>query len=162
MWCGMANPESKPVAESHVTLALMMGPEHANILGNVHGGVIMKFADEAGAFAAMRHARNPVVTVAIDSLTFIEPITVGYMVTFEAALTYVGHTSMEAQVQVIAENPLTGQKTKTNMAYLVYVAIDEQGKPTPVPKLALETMEEKQRFEQGAKRQAYRQSQRAI
>lgn len=157
----MNTSKLKTVSESRVTLAMMMGPEHANILGNVHGGVIMKFADEAGAFAAMRHARNPVVTVAIDSLTFIEPITVGYMVTFEAELTYVGRTSMEAQVQVIAENPLTGQRTKTNMAYLVYVAIDDHGRPTPVPELILESDEERQRFEQALKRQEYRRSQRS-
>lgn len=153
--------EGKTVAESRVTLGLMMGPEHANILGNVHGGVIMKFADEAGALAAMRHARSPVVTVAIDSLTFIEPITVGYVVTFEAELTYAGRTSMEVQVQVMAENPLTGQKTRTNSAYLVYVAIDAQGKPRPVPPLVPQSAEEQKRFEAARKRQEYRKQQRA-
>ncbi len=150
----------KSMAESRVTLGLMMGPEHANILGNVHGGVIMKFVDEAGAYAAMRHARSPVVTVAIDSLTFLEPITVGFMVTFEAELTYVGRTSMEAQVQVMAENPLTGQRTRTNMAYLVYVAIDDQGMPKPVPPLVPANETEKQIFEAARKRQEARKTRR--
>lgn len=151
----------KTVADSRVKLGILMGPEHANTFGNVHGGVIMKYVDEAGALAAMRHARNPVVTVAIDSLTFIEPITVGYFVSFEAEVTYVGRTSIEARVLVIAENPLTGQRTRTNMAYLVYVAIDGGGKPVPVPPLSPQTPEEIKRNEEARQRQAYRRSQRA-
>ena len=150
----------KTVVDSRVTLGLMMGPEHANILGNVHGGVIMKLVDEAGALAAMRHARNPVVTVAIDSLTFIEPITVGFFVSFEAEVTYVGRTSLEARVQVIAENPLTGQRTKTNKAYLVYVAIDSSGNPVQVPPLVPETEDEKRRHKEAQSRQESRRSQR--
>lgn len=159
---GIVGMDGKTVAASRAILSLMMGPEHANTMGNVHGGIIMKFADEAGALAAMRHARKPVVTVAIDSLTFIEPITVGYIVTFEATLTYVGRTSMEAQVQVIAENPLSGVQTRTNMAYLVYVAIDEHGTPTPIPRLILETDAERQRFEEARQRQEYRKQQRTV
>ena len=138
----------------------MMGPEHANPLGNVHGGIIMRLADEAGALAAMRHARSPVVTVAIDSMTFLEPITVGYLVTFHAELTYTGRTSMEASVKVIAENPITGQQTKTNQAYMVYVAIDEHGRPKEVPPLIAETKEEQRMLAQGKARQARRLEQR--
>jgi uncharacterized protein (TIGR00369 family) len=152
--------DGKTIAESRVTIGLMMGLEHANILGNVHGGIIMKLADEAGALAAMRHARSPVVTVAIDSLTFIEPIVVGYLVTFHAELTYAGRTSMEARVQVIAENPLTGQQTKTNQAYLVYVAIDEQHRPQEVPPLIAESEEQKRMMAQAQARQARRLEQR--
>lgn len=148
--------KGKAIAESRVTLGLMMGPEHANALGNVHGGVIMKFVDEAGALAAMRHARCLVVTVAIDSMTFLEPILVGNMVWFNAELTYAGRTSMEARVEVIAEDPLTGSTTHTNLAYLVYVAIDEHRRPTPVPPLVPETEEEKQRMEEARQRQILR------
>ncbi len=147
---------AKTVAESRVTLGLMMGPEHANALGNVHGGVIMKFVDEAGALAAMRHARCPVVTVAIDSMTFLEPIFVGHLVWFNAELTYAGRTSMESRVEVIAEDPLTGATTHTNLAFLVYVAIDENRRPTPVPRLIAETEEEKQRMALAQKRQEMR------
>ena len=146
----------KTVANSRVTLGLMMGPEHANILGNVHGGIIMKLADEAGALAAMRHARNPVVTVVIDSLTFLEPIFVGNLVTFNAELTYAGRTSMEARVKVIAENPITGEQTHTNMAYLVYVSIDDQHRPQPIPPLIAETDEEKRLMEQAIIRKQQR------
>jgi len=133
-----------------------MNPEHANALGNVHGGVVMKLADEAAALAAMRHSRSPVVTVAIDSMTFEEPIYVGNLVTLTAELTYTGRTSMEIRVTVTAEDPLTGSVVHTNRAYFVFVAIDRQGHPHPVPPLCVETPEEQLRFQQGQERQAQR------
>ncbi len=126
----------------------------------MHGGQIMKLADEAGALAAMRHARSHVVTVVMDSMTFMEPIFVGNVVTIEAEVTYVGTTSMEARVEVSAENPLTGVRTTTNVAYLVYVAIDHQGKPQPIPPIIAETEEERLRMEAARERQAYRKQQR--
>lgn len=150
----------KTIAESRVTIGLLMGPEHANMLGNVHGGIIMKLVDEAGALAAMRHARSPVVTVAIDSLTFIEPIVVGNLVVCHAELTYAGRTSMEARVKVIAENPVTGHQTHTNLAYLVYVAIDEHQHPHLVPTLIAETEEERLMMRQAEARQRHRIEQR--
>lgn len=133
-----------------------MHPEHANILGNVHGGWIMKLVDEAGALACMRHAQTRVVTVAVDSMVFREPIKIGDLVILNAEVTYTGQTSMEAEVQVIAENPITGERTHTNTAYLVYVGLDDEGHPTPIPALITETDEEKQRMEQAKKRQAHR------
>ena len=147
---------AKRVTESRVVLGMMMNPEHANALGNVHGGVITKVADEAGGLAAMRHARTPVVTVAIDSMTFEEPIYVGNMVTLTAELTYTGRTSMEVRVSVMAEDPLTGYTVHTNLAYLVYVAIDSQGRPHPVPPLLVETPEERMRFARAKERQDLR------
>ena len=137
-----------------------MHPEHANLLGNVHGGWIMKLVDEAGALACMRHAQKKVVTVAIDSMTFRQPIKIGDLVVLNAEVTYTGRTSMEAMVRVIAENPVTGEQTHTNTAYLVYVALDNKGRPTTVPALVTKTEEEKQRMEQAQKRQAYRISQK--
>ena len=141
---------------SRVTLSQLMHPEHANLLGNVHGGWIMKLVDEAGALACMRHAQKKVVTVAIDSMTFRQPIKIGDLVILNAEVTYAGHTSMEAEVQVVAENPITGERTHTNTAYLVYVALDDEGRPTTVPALLVETVEEKERMEQAKKRQAHR------
>ncbi len=146
----------KCVSESRVSLSMLMNPEHANALGNVHGGVIMKLVDEAGGLAAMRHSRSPVVTVAIDSMTFDEPIYVGSLVTLTAELTFTGRTSMEVRVSVSAEDPLTGSQVHTNLAYLVYVAIDRQGRPHPVPPLCVETPEEEVRFQQAAARQTER------
>ena len=146
----------KYTRNSHVTLSQLMHPEHANLLGNVHGGWIMKLVDEAGALACMRHAQKKVVTVAIDSMTFRQPIKIGDLVILNAEVTYTGHTSMEAEVQVLAENPVTGEQTHTNTAYLVYVALDDEGHPTTVPALVVETDEEKARMERAKKRQAHR------
>jgi uncharacterized protein (TIGR00369 family) len=141
---------------SRVTLSQLMHLEHANLLGNVHGGWVMKLADEAGALACMRHAQKKVVTVAIDSMTFREPIKLGDLVILSAEVTYTGRTSMETEVHVIAENPVTGEQTHTNTAYLVYVALDDEGRPTSVPPLQAENEEEKQRMEQARARQERR------
>lgn len=150
----------KTTRVSRVTLSQLMHPEHANLLGNVHGGWIMKLVDEAGALACMRHAQKKVVTVAIDSMTFRQPIKIGDLVVLNAEVTYTGRTSMEAEVQVVAENPVTGERTHTNTAYLVYVALDDNGHPTEVPALVVGTDEEKTRMEQAKKRQAHRISQK--
>ncbi|HUI87829.1 MAG TPA: acyl-CoA thioesterase [Anaerolineales bacterium] len=151
---------SKPVRASRVNIAQLMHPEHANLLGNVHGGWIMKLVDEAGALACMRHAQRRVVTVAIDSMVFRNPIKIGDLVLLSAEVTFTGHTSMEAEVQVQAENPITGERTHTNTAYLVYVALDDQGKPTPVPPVRAETEDEKRKMESAKERQALRLSER--
>ena len=137
-----------------------MNITHANLAGNVHGGSVMKLVDEAGALAAIRHARSLVVTVVMDSMTFMEPIYVGNVVTLDAELTYAGRTSMEARVEVVAENALTGTRTHTNTAYLVYVAIDKEGHPQQVPPLIAETDEEREQMEAARERQAYRKRQR--
>lgn len=145
---------------SRINLSQLMQPEHANHHGNVHGGWIMKLVDEAGALACMRHAQTRVVTVAVDSLVFREPIKIGDLVTLTADVTYTGRTSMEAEVQVIAENPITGERTHTNTAYLVYVALDDENNPTTVPQLVVETEEEIARLELAKQRQQRRISQK--
>ena len=153
--------EGKRISESAVVLSQFMQPEHANTLGNVHGGWLMKLIDEAGGLCATRHARRPAVTVAVDSLTFLSPVHVGDLVTFSARLTYTGRTSMEVEVNVEAENILTGAKTSTNSAYLVYVALGDDNRPTKVPPLILETDEERARYELARQRQAERLARRA-
>src|SRR3974390_690220 len=152
----MSTVNSKHIPDSQVTMAQFMQPEHANALGNVHGGWIMKLIDEAGGLCATRHARRPAVTVAVDSLRFLSPVHVGVLVTFTAHLNWVGRTSMEVEVNVEAEHLLTGQKTHTNSAYLVFVALDQEGHPVEVPGLILETEEERRRWMQGAQRQSFR------
>jgi uncharacterized protein (TIGR00369 family) len=147
---------SKPVSASRISLSQLMHPEHANLLGNVHGGWIMKLVDEAGALACMRHAQRRVVTVAIDSMVFRQPIRIGDLIILNAEVSYAGRTSMEAEVHVSAENPVTGERTYTNTAYLVYVALDDEGRPTTVPPLKAETEEEKRRMEKARERQERR------
>jgi len=148
--------KAKPMSASKINIAQLMQPEHANNQGNVHGGWIMKLVDEAGALACMRHAQRRVVTVAIDQLIFRQPIRIGDLVNLQAEVTYAGKTSMEAEVQVTAENPITGEQTHTNTAYLVYVALDQDGKPASVPELMAETDEEKERIKKAQARQKHR------
>lgn len=148
--------DPKPVRASRISIAQLMQPEHANNLGNVHGGWIMKLVDEAGALACMRHAGRRVVTVAIDSMVFRQPIRIGDLVILNAEVTYTGRTSVEAEVQVVAENPVTGERTHTNTAYLVYVALDDDGNPTSIHHILAETDEEKQKLEEGRQRQQRR------
>jgi uncharacterized protein (TIGR00369 family) len=146
----------KTVGASRVSIAQMMQPEHANYHGNIHGGWIMKLVDEAGALACMRHAQKRVVTVAVDQMIFRQPIRAGDLVILTSEVSYVGRTSMEAEVHVVAENPITGECTYTNTAYVVYVALDENGKPVQVPPLIAENESEQRRMEDGKARQAYR------
>lgn len=148
--------QGKRAEESRVTLTQLMGPGTANTLGNVHGGFIMKLCDEAGAMAAVKHARSAVVTVAIDSMAFHSAVSIGNLLTVTAEVTWTGRTSMETRVLVTAENVLSGETTHTNTAYFVYVALGKQGRPAPVPPLVCETEEEKARLERAAARQALR------
>lgn len=152
--------QPKRCSESRVTLSALMGPQDTNNLGNVHGGVIMKMVDEVGALAAMRHARAPVVTIVMDSMTFFEPIRVGNLVQCSAEVTYVGRTSLEVSVEVLTEDVLSGIARITNTAFLVYVALDADSRPTAVPPLIYETEAEQERARQAEARQAYRKRQR--
>ncbi len=148
--------DPKPMRASRIQLAQMMMPEHANTQGNVHGGWIMKLVDEAGALASTRHAAHRTVTVAIDQMFFHHPIHIGDLVLLNAEVTYAGRTSMEVEVDVIAENPISSEQIHTNAAYLVYVAIDDDGKPTQVPPLLAETPEEQARMNAAVARQQRR------
>jgi acyl-CoA hydrolase len=116
----------------------------------------MKLVDEAGALVCMRHAQRRVVTVAVDQMTFRQPIRIGDLVTLTAEVSYVGRSSMEAEVQVVAENPVTGESMHTNTAYLVYVALDKDGNPVSVPKLIPESEAQRVRLREGQDRQAHR------
>ena len=138
---------------SEISLNQLMLPEHANALGNVHGGVIMKMVDEAGAIVAMRHARKPCVTIAIDSMTFKQPVHVGQLMVCQARVTYVGRSSIEVQVLVHAENVMTREITHTNSAYVVYVSLGPDGRSATAPPLLIETDEDRSFFAEGEARQ---------
>ena len=135
----------KSPAESTVTLSQAMGLAHANHMGNVHGGEIMKLIDTAAGIAATRHAGGPVVTASLDQMGFLEPVHVGDVVFVHATVNDVGRTSMEVGVRVEAEEVVSGRRTHTASAYLVFVALDEHGKPRPVPGLAPETEVQRRR-----------------
>ena len=133
-----------------------MLPEHANAHGNVHGGVILRMVDEAGAICAMRHARRPCVTISIDSVTFRQPVHLGELLICTANVTWVGRTAIEVCVNVHSENPITGVISHTNSAFVVYVALGDDGRPATATPLALTTDEERAAFAAGALRHARR------
>lgn len=141
----MSDLAPKRVRDSEVTLTQMMEITDANIAGNVHGGVVIRLADTAAALAAIRHASGLAVTVAIDEMTFLEPVHIGELLVLKASVTDVGRTSMECGVRVEALDPVTGVTRHANSAYLVFVAVDDDGKPRAVPPLVVETAIEQRR-----------------
>lgn len=142
--------------ESETVLTELMMPHHANVMGNVFGGHILSLVDRVAAVAAIRHSRRPCVTVSVDKVDFREPIRVGELVTAFARVNFAGRTSMEIGVKVVAENVMTGEKRHTNSCYLTYVALDDAGRPTPVPPVVPEGDEEKRRYDRAAQRRATR------
>ncbi len=154
--------EGRRVSETRVEVAEMMLPQHANLAGNVHGGMIMKMIDDAAGVVAFRHCRGNAVTASIDRLDFHAPVYVGNLVVLKASMNYVGRTSMEVGVRVEAEDPKTGVVRHTASAYLTFVALDEHGKPRPVPPLVLETDEDRRRWEAALHRRQERMRTRSI
>jgi uncharacterized protein (TIGR00369 family) len=139
-----------------LTLAQVMLPEDANPRGNVHGGTLMKLADTAGGVCATRHTRKRVVTVVMDSMTFEEPVFVGDLVVVHAQVTWTGRTSIETEVNIRAENTLTGEVRQISTAYFVYVALDENGRSTPVEPLQAKSSEQRRRWQAAEERRARR------
>ncbi|HHV30231.1 MAG TPA: acyl-CoA thioesterase [Clostridium sp.] len=150
------NPVGKSPSLSQVEMTELVLPNDTNLLGNLLGGRLMHWIDIAGAMAASRHSNRIVATVALDSLDFRHPARMGELVMLKAKLTWVGKTSMEVKVTAYAENLKTGSVILTNQAYITFVALDSEGKPTPVPPLILETEEEKREFEEAEARRAER------
>ena len=154
-------PKAKPVSQSRVDHTHLVMPGEANNLGSAFGGMIMEWTDVAGAMAGMRHARMPVVTVSIDQLTFLAPIRVGHMALLTAQVNAVFHTSMEIGVEVVSEDPLTGERRKCCDAYLTFVALGPDRRPVKVPPLIVETDEERRREREARVRREARLSLRA-
>ena len=146
----------KRVADSHVTLTQMMEVTDANVAGNVHGGAIMRLVDTAAGIAAIRHASGLCVTVAIDEMTFLEPVHIGDVLVLKASVTAAGRTSVEVGVRVDALDPISGSTRHANSAYLVFVAVDERGAPRPVPPLIAESETEKRRQREASLRREAR------
>jgi acyl-CoA hydrolase len=139
----------------------MMLPEDANPRGNVHGGTLMKLADTAGGVCGARHARRPLVTAVIDSMTFERPVYVGNLVVLHACVTWTGRTSLETEVTIEAEDLMSGIVRHISTAFFVYVAMDEHGQPTPVPALEVKTADQRRRWQAAEQRRAVRLGRRA-
>ena len=152
----MADLSPKPVSASQTVFSKTMLPSDANPSGNVHGGEIMRLIDECAGAAATRHARQRVVTARVDELSFVAPVYVGNLVTARASVNDVGTKSMEIGVRVDAEDLLTGKVVHVSSAYLVFVAIDADGRTAPLPPVAAETADEKRRMAAAKIRRARR------
>ena len=134
-----------PPTHSETVLVQAMELADSNLSGNVHGGVIMRLVDTAAGISAHKHCGGRVVTVAMDEMSFLEPIFIGDVVTVRATVNDVGRTSMEVGVRVEAENFVKKRKVHSSSAYLVFVALDQEGNPRPVPPIEVETEEQAQR-----------------
>ncbi len=133
---------------SHQTsMTILMTPDMANFAGNVHGGTILKYLDQVAYACASRYAGAYVVTLSVDQVVFRQPIHVGELVTFYAAVNYTGRTSMEIGIKVVTEDIRQKLERHTNSCYFTMVAVDDDGKPVAVPPRQPRTAEERHRFE---------------
>ena len=157
----MSQPDDlapKPTSAARTTLSRIMGPLDVNLLGTVHGGVIMKFVDDVAGVVASRHSGGPAVTAAMDEMVFLQPVQVGDLVYAHAQVNWTGRTSMEIGVRVVAEpwNQAGVPPTPVATAYVAFVAVDSDGKPRPVPPVAPETEEDRRRFAEAEIRRTHR------
>ena len=152
----MSDLSPRFVRESMSEYSEMALPNDANIFGNLLGGKVMHLVDIAGAIAATRHSRCPVVTASIDYMTFLHPVRIGQLVVLRSAVNRVFHTSMEVGVRVCVEDLRTGEVRHTSSAYLTFVAMGPDGKRIAVPPVIPETEEEKLRYEEAGRRRDYR------
>ena len=160
----MSGPRrSLPPSYSRVSLAMMTDSQHANLLGNVHGGEITKLADSTAGAVAHRHSGGPAVTAFMDEMAFLEPVHVGDIVRTLAQVNWVGKTSMEIGVRVEAQpwGSAADEPLHVASGYFVFVAVDEEGLPRPVPALDPQTPEEERRQREAEIRRAHRLARKA-
>jgi acyl-CoA hydrolase len=146
----MSSPGAVP--RHQTTLTVLMTPDMANFSGNVHGGAILKLLDQVAFTCASRYAQTYVVTLSVDRVVFREPIYIGELVTFLAAVNYTGRSSMEVGIRVTTENIIEHTIRHTNSCYFTMVAIDEERRPVPVPRLECTTDEERRRWVEAQER----------
>src|SRR5919106_3556516 len=139
-------PDSRPMSHSIGVITTFVMPHMQNVLGDLFGGELMALVDQSAAVAAIRHAGGPAVTASIDRVDFREPIHLGELVTCHATVDFVGNSSMDITIEVFAERVSTGERRHTHTAHVVFVAIDDEGKPKRVPRLLPETDAERSRY----------------
>lgn len=139
-----------------LTMTVLMTPEMANFSGKVHGGAILRQLDQVAYACASRYAARYCVTLSVDQVMFRQPIMVGELVTFLASVNYTGKSSLEVGIKVVAENIRTQEVRHANSCFFTMVAVDDEGKPVPVPPLRPFSPQEKRRFEAAAARKALR------
>src|SRR5450432_1519471 len=141
---------------SRVETAQLVLPGLTNVHGTIFGGILMQWIDMAASIAAARHAGGPVVTASMDRLHFLDPVQLGEVVLLQAQVNFAARTSMEVGVRVLSENQATFERRQTTRAYLTFVAVDENGRPRPVPRLHPETADERRRQRDARARRAVR------
>ncbi len=146
----------RPVRESVSEYSELALPNDANPLGYLLGGRVMHLVDMAGALAAMRHARCPVVTASVDHMNFLHPVHIGQLLILKSSVNRAFRTSMEVGVKVFVEDLVTGDRKHTSSAYLTFVTINPEGKRTAVPPVIPESADEQRRFQEAGQRRAYR------
>jgi acyl-CoA hydrolase len=151
----MTEPAKKP-SDSETEMVQVVLPNDANPRGYILGGTVMHLIDIAGAIAGHRHARSLLVTAAVDGLQFLHPIKVGDLIILKARVTAVWSTSLEVQVEVFSEETLTGRRRKTSRAFLTFVAVDRDSRRVPIPRLILESEEDRRRAAEANQRRAQR------
>jgi acyl-CoA hydrolase len=139
-----------------IVMAEMMTPEVVNFSGHVHGGHLMRLLDKVAYACAARYAGQYVVTLSADQIIFKQPIFVGELVIFYASVNYVGTSSMEIGIRVMAENLMTHEQRHTNTCYFTMVALNEKGKPTKIKPLELRNPLEEYRFQEALIRKEMR------
>jgi acyl-CoA hydrolase len=144
------------VSASRTEMIEMVLPQDANLLGNILGGRVMHLIDIAGAIAAGRHCHRQVVTASVDHLDFHNAIRLGELIVLEAQVNRAFHTSVEVGVEVFSEDYIKGERKHTTTAFLTFVALDESGKPCPVPPVILKTQEERRRYREAGERRKER------
>jgi acyl-CoA hydrolase len=151
----------KPASASRLEAVHIVMPSDANVHGNAFGGMVMQWTDLAGAMAAMRHARLPVVTASVDQLSFLAPMRVGHIAVLRARVNAVFGTSMEVEVEVVAEDPETGVRVKGCDAFLTFVALGPDGRPTRIEPLLLENDDDHRREAEARERRSARLAKRS-
>jgi len=146
----------RPMSAARVSMTEIVMPNDTNPHGNISGGRVMHLIDIAGAVAAMRHARRPVVTVSFDDVVFLAPVPLGHILLLDSQVTCVGRTSIETKVVVRGENPLTGERRHTTTAYVTFVGLDDADRPALVPELIAETEDERATLERAQRRREAR------
>lgn len=146
-------------SDSYTEMVQIVYNAHTNGMGRLFGGELMKWIDTVGAVTARRHCRSEVTTAAVDTLRFEAPVQLNSTVLLKGKITFTGKTSMEVRVTTYAET-LCGERCRVNEAFLVFVALDDEGRPTPVPPIIPVTEGEKAAFEAGIQRQLLRKERR--
>ena len=144
--------KSKTPKESLTIQTQIVLPNDTNTLGNLFGGQLLQWMDMVSSIAAHRHCKRVVVTASVNNVSFNNPIKHASLVTIEAKVSRAFNTSMEVFIDVWVEDPVSGEKVKSNAAIYTFVAVDQNGSPLPVPELVPETEEEKKRFDAALRR----------